>query len=140
MQSAIGPCSIDSVSEVVRHLTTEQALVIAEAAVGGPVAMRDLGLLDAAVHRPQAEMFGVPAYADLFEQAAALLHGIVTSHPLVDGNKRLGWLAMWVFLAKNDVVLDDEDDEAYDLVIDVASGAERDVANIAERLRAMSRP
>lgn len=121
------------------HLTTEQALLIAEVAVDGPVQVRDLGLLDAAVHRPQAEMFGVAAYEDLFEQAAALLHGIATSHPLVDGNKRLGWLAMWVFLAKNDVVLDVDEDDAYELVIAVAAGTERDVAGIARRLRAIRR-
>ncbi len=120
------------------HLTTEQALLIAEAAVDGSVQVRDLGLLDAAVHRPQAEMFGVAAYGDLCEQAAALLHGIVTSHPLVDGNKRLGWLAMWVFLAKNDVVLDADDDEAYDLVIGIAAGEHREGADIADRLRAMA--
>lgn len=121
------------------HVTTEQALLIAEAAVDGPVQVRDMGLLDAAVHRPQAEMFGVAAYGDLFEQAAALLHGIVTSHPLVDGNKRLGWLAMWVFLAKNDVVLDADEDDAYDLVIGIAAGEHREVADIAERLRDMPR-
>lgn len=121
------------------HLTTEQALLIAEAAVDGPVQVRDLGLLDAAVHRPQAEMFGVAAYSDLFEQAAALLHGIVTSHPLMDGNKRLGWLAMWVFLAKNGVEIDAEDDEAYDLVIGIAAGEHREVTDIADRLRGMPR-
>lgn len=122
---------------MVVHLTTEQALLIAEVAVDGPVQVRDLGLLDAAVHRPQAEMFGVAAYGDLFEQAAALLHGTVTSHPLVDGNKRLGWLAMWVFLAKNGVEVDAEDDEAYDLVIGIAAGEHREVDDIADRLRGM---
>ena len=56
----------------------------------------------------------------------------------MDGDKRLGWLAMWVFLAKNDVMLEVDDNEAYDLVIDVASGAEREVSRIAGRLRVMS--
>lgn len=121
------------------HVTTEQALLIAEAAIDGPVHVRDFGLLDAAVHRPQAEMFGVAAYGDLFEMAAALLHGLVTSHPLVDGNKRLGWLATWVFLAKNDVVLDADDDTAYDLVMAVASGDQREVVEIADHLRRMPR-
>ncbi len=124
---------------MVHHLTTEQALAIASEAIEGQVHVRDMGLLDAAVHRPRAAMFGTPLYDDLFQMAAALLHGLVTSHPLVDGNKRLGWLATWVFLAKNDVVVDAADDAVYDLVIRVASGAERDVGVIADQLRALVR-
>ena len=76
-----------------RYLTIEQALVIARYAVGGPVQVRDLGLLDAAVHRPRAGMFGQDAYPDVFTKAAALLHSLAANHPLVDGNKRLAWLA-----------------------------------------------
>lgn len=128
-------------SETVRHLTTEQALQIARVAVGGPIAVRDLGLLDAAVNRPRASLFGQDAYPDLWHMAAALLHSIVTSHPLVDGNKRLGWLATWVFLAKNDIVLEEVDtDDAYDLVIAIAAGSLRDVPNIARDLQALSPP
>ena len=123
-------------SEPVRHLTLEQALQIARVAVGGPIAVRDLGLLDAAVNRPRASLFGRDAYDDLWQMASALLHSLVTSHPLVDGNKRLGWLATWVFLAKNGIRLDDVDtDAAYDLVIAVADGSLRDVPTIAERLQ-----
>ena len=48
-----------------RYLTTEQALRIARHAVGGPVHVRDVGLLDAAVHRPQASVLGQDAYPDL---------------------------------------------------------------------------
>lgn len=128
-------------SETVRHLTIEQALQIARVAVGGPIAVRDLGLLDAAVNRPRASLFGQDAYPDVWHMAAALLHSIVTSHPLVDGNKRLGWLATWVFLAKNDFVLEEIDtDDAYDLVIAIADGSLRDVPTIARNLQALSPP
>lgn len=123
----------------IRHLTLEQALDIARTAVGGPIEVRDLGLLDAAVHRAQATMFGQEVYPDLWHMAAALLHSLVTSHPLVDGNKRLGWLGTWVFLAKNGVRLAPDDDDAYDLVMAVADGSLRDVDGIAERLTAMPR-
>jgi death-on-curing family protein len=83
--------------------------------------------------------FGTAAYADLYEQAAALLHALATNHPLVDGNKRTAWLAAAVFLAVNGVDLADVDqDKAYDLVIDVASGAEGDVGAIAEVLRGLA--
>ena len=53
------------------------------------------------------------------------------NHPLVDGNKRLAWLATYVFCAKNGVELDPNDDAAYDLVIAAATGSLDDVAEIA---------
>jgi death-on-curing protein len=119
---------------VTRHLTTEQTLRIARQAVGGPVHVRDLGLLDAAVHRPQASVLGQDAYPELLTKAAALMHSLARSHPLVDGNKRLAWLATYVFCAKNGVELDPVDDDAYDLVIGVAAGAIDDVGEIARTL------
>jgi death-on-curing protein len=121
---------------VTRYLTTEQALRIARRAVGGPVEVRDVGLLDAAVHRPRASVLGHDAYPDLLTKAAALLHSLARSHPLVDGNKRLAWLATYVFLAKNEVLLEPDDDAAYELVVAVAAGEVDDVAEIARRLAA----
>lgn len=121
-----------------QHITTEQALRIARAAVGGPIEVRDLGLLDAAVHRPRATVLGQDAYPDLMSKAAALLHSLAGNHPLVDGNKRLAWLATYVFCAKNGVELDPPDDAAYDLVIAVASGALDDVGVIADRLASLA--
>jgi death on curing protein len=105
---------------VTRYLTVEQALRIARIAVGGPIHVRDVGLLEAAVHRPRTSVLGQDAYPDLFAKAAALLHSLARNRPLVDGNKRLAWLATDVFLAKNGIVLDPDDDAAYDLVIAVA--------------------
>jgi death-on-curing protein len=116
---------------VTRHLTVEQALRIARAAVGGPIEVRDVGLLEAAVHRPRANVLGQDAYPDLFSKAAALLHSLARNHPLVDGNKRLAWLATYVFLAKNGIVLDPDDDAAYEFVVAVAAGELDDVAEIA---------
>ena len=118
-----------------RYLTVEQALRIARAAVGGPIDARDIGLLESAVHRPRTSVLGQDAYPDLLTKAAALLHSLARNHPLVDGNKRLAWLATYVFLAKNDVILDPDDDPAYDLVIAVASGEIDDVGEIARVLR-----
>lgn len=93
-----------------------------------------MGLLESAIMRPQASVFGDDAYPDLHTKAAALMHSLARSHPLVDGNKRLAWLATWVFLAKNEVVLAPDEDAAYDLMIEVASGALDDVEAIAQRL------
>ena len=116
------------------YLTVEQALRIARAAVGGPIHVRDIGLLEAAVHRPRTSVLGQDAYPDLLTKAAALLHSLARNHPLVDGNKRLAWLATYVFLAKNGVVLDPDDDQAYDLVVGVAAGTIDDVTEIAAKL------
>lgn len=118
-----------------RHLTVEQALRIARTAVGGPLYVRDVGLLEAAIHRPRTTVFGQDAYPDIISKAAALMHSLARNRPLVDGNKRLAWLATYVFLAKNGIVLDPDDDAAYTLVVKVASGALDDVDAIASVLR-----
>jgi death-on-curing protein len=123
---------------VTRHLTVEQALRIARIAVGGRVEVRDVGLLDAAVHRPRASVLGQDAYPDLFAKAAALMHSLARNHALVDGNKRLAWLATYVFCAKNGVELEPDDDIAYELVVAVAAGRLEDVGEIARALGAMS--
>ena len=122
-----------------RHLTVEQALRIARAAIGGPVDVRDIGLLESAIHRPRASVLGQDAYPDLITKAAALLHSLARNHPLVDGNKRLAWLATYVFCAKNGIELDPDDDAAYDLVVAVAAGELDDVADIAAVLQSFAR-
>jgi death-on-curing protein len=119
---------------VTHYLTVEQALRIARAAVGGPIEVRDVGLLESAVHRPRASVLGHDAYPDLLTKAAALLHSLARNHPLVDGNKRLAWLATYVFLAKNGIVLDPNDDAAYEFVVSVAAGEIDDVDAIAATL------
>jgi death on curing protein len=116
---------------VTRYLTVEQALRIARAAVSGPVDVRDIGLLESAVHRPRTSIFGQDAYPSLLLKAAALLHSLARNQALVDGNKRLAWLATYVFCAKNGVELDPDDDAAYDLVVSVASGERNEVDEIA---------
>lgn len=66
---------------------------LAVALLGDPPPIRDIGLFGSAAARPGTTVFGVDAYPDLFGKAAALLHSFVNHHALVDGNKRLGWLA-----------------------------------------------
>lgn len=95
--------------------------------------MRDLGLLDAAAARPRSSAFGEDAYPTVELKAAALLHSIATNHALVDGNKRLGWLATTVFLDLNGARSELSDDEAFQLVMEVADG-QLDVERIARSL------
>lgn len=99
-------------------LTVEDLLSLVEDLAVGPV--RDVGLLDSAAHRAGAVLYGHEAYPDLDRKAAALLDSLVGNHALVDGNKRLGWLAVVVFYGLNDVDLDAPDDPAYELVMSVA--------------------
>ena len=97
----------------------------------GPV--RDPGLLDSAAGRARATVFGSDAYPTLEVKAAALLHSICGNHALVDGNKRLGWLAATVFLRLNGQRVTLSQDEAFQLVMEVAAGL-LDVPEIAARL------
>ncbi|MFE4615604.1 MULTISPECIES: type II toxin-antitoxin system death-on-curing family toxin [Streptomyces] len=122
-----------------KYLTVQEVLELADfACAGQQIAVRDLGLLSSAVHRPQSQMFGVEAYGDLFEKAAALLQSLAVNHPLVDGNKRMAWMCTVVFLDFNGTEMVGVDqDEAYKLVIDVATGDLEDVVLIARRLRGL---
>ena len=69
-----------------RYLTVEEVLHINSEVMGGHAALRDLGLLESAVARPQASAFGKDAYPDLVGKAAALLHSLVLNHPFLEGN------------------------------------------------------
>jgi len=115
----------------VEYLTLEDILGLVRRLGAGPV--RDLGLLDAAVVRPRSSAFGEDAYPTIRLKAAALLDSFVSNHALVDGNKRLGWLATTVFLDINGETIALGDDEAFELVLAVAEG-HLDVEGIAVRL------
>lgn len=121
----------------VEYLELDDRLVLVRALDTGPV--RDVGLLDSAAARPQATAFGEPAYPTVPLRAAALLHSLVGNHALVDGNKRLGWLATVVFLDLDACDVELSDDDAFQLVMDVAAGSAQ-VEEIAQRLRVRPRP
>lgn len=114
------------------YLRTEDMLALTADLNVGPV--RDLGLLESATYRPRTVLWGTEAYPSLETKAASLLESVVRNHPLVDGNKRLGWLSLVVFYELNGVFLEAPDDEAYDLVISVASG-ELGVEDVAHSFR-----
>jgi len=118
-----------------RYLTTGDVLAIAEE-IGAGGALRDFGLLSSAVVRPQSAMFGVEAYTDIWEKAAALMHSLIANHPFVDGNKRTGLVATLAFLDRNGIhteLLDE--DLAYELTIGIAAGKISEVPEIAAGLR-----
>jgi len=121
---------------VTEHLDLDELLAAADAALGRTPEVRDIGILEAAVARTRASVYGEDAYQDLDAKAAALLHSIVTGHALIDGNKRLGWVSVRLFYRLNGRDLHAPIDDAFDLVVEIAGGSVRDVPAIAARLRA----
>jgi death-on-curing protein len=104
------------------YLTLPELLHVAERTLGADYAVRDYGLLEAALARPQATAFGKDAYPDLDSKAAALLHSIARNHALIEGDKRLALAAVIAFYGLNGRRLTLTNDEAYDLVMSVAEG------------------
>lgn len=126
-------------TERVEFLDLDDLVQLAARLLGDPPPIRDVGLLASAVARPQTTVGGEDAYPTIWGKAAALLESVVGNHALVDGNKRLGWLATAVFLELNGAsVARATNDEVYELVMEVASSA-LDVGQITERLEAMGR-
>lgn len=123
---------------MIEYLDLEDLLEVARRAVGEDVAVRDYGLLESALARPRASVFGRDAYPDVHLKAAALLQSLARNHALVDGNKRLAWTACRTFLAINGQWIKASEDQRFELVIRVATGDEHIIDEIAEQLRAWS--
>ena len=115
------------------YLELDDLLHIAERTLG-QVEVRDVGLLESALARPAASAFGEDAYPSVHAKAAALLHSIARNHALVDGNKRLALAALIAFYGLNGKRLTLSNDEAYELVMAVATGELDDVTEIGTRL------
>ncbi len=121
----------------VEFLDVEDLIALAIRLLGDPPPIRDIGLLASAAARPQATVFGQDAYTDIWSKAAALLQSVVKNHALVDGNKRLGWLATAVFLELNGVAISGAaNDAVYCLVMDIAA-TQRSVEEMAASLQAL---
>ena len=118
----------------IEYLDLDDLLTVAEAVLGHPPEVRDYGLLEAALARPAATVFGEDAYPSLAHKAAALLLSLVNNHSLVDGNKRLGWIGCLLFLSMNDVELRISPDLDTALVLSIADGTRADVEDVAQEL------
>lgn len=102
--------------------------------------LRDFGLLESAVLRPQASAFSEDAYPSVHEKAASLLHSLARNHPFVDGNKRTAWAATAVFYEVNGYNVGHIDHgQVVGLVVDAAEGF-IDVPNIAATLKVWAQP
>jgi death-on-curing protein len=119
----------------VDYLDLEDLIWLATDLLGDPPPIGDVGLLGSAAARPQTTVFGTDAYPDLWTKAAALLQSIVKNHALVDGNKRLGWLATATFLELDNVAVTHvSNDDVYRFVMDAAAG-HYDVTELAHLLQ-----
>jgi death on curing protein len=116
------------------YLDVEDLLYIARRVLA-EFQVRDVGLLEAAAARPQARAFGPDAYQNVHAKAAALVHSIARNHALIDGNKRLALAALLAFYGVNGYRLTMTNDQAYDLIMAIASGDLDDVDSIAAQLR-----
>lgn len=109
---------------------------------GGTAGVRDEGLLESALARPQQlHAYGDPA-PDLADLAAALAYGLARNHPFLDGNKRTAAVACETFLELNRATLEADDLELYPLYLALAEGklGEREFADwLRDRLRAHGR-
>lgn len=117
------------------YLDLDDLLVVVERAIEGEVLIRDYGLLESAVARPRTTVAAVEVYPDIHTKAGALLHSLCRNHALVDGNKRVAWTACQVFLGLNGEWVTAGEDDRFDFMIAVASGAIDDVRDIAVQLR-----
>ena len=123
-------------------LTVDEVVAIHRdqiARYGGLDGVRDWGLLQSASAMPAATFGGQFLHGDLCEMAAAYLFHIVQNHPFIDGNKRVGAVVAYVFLALNKVRLTAENDAYADLVLSVARG-ETPKSAVAEFFRANTLP
>lgn len=125
-----------------KYLYPKQILYLHRAILeqsGGSAGLRDEGLLESAVYRPQASFGGQDLYPDLFTKAAALGHSLVSNHPFVDGNKRVGFEAIRLMLRLNGYDLHATVEEKLRFALAIAKG-ERSEQAIAEWLKPHSRP
>jgi death-on-curing protein len=102
-------------SKSIQHLSLDEVLEIHAVLVarfGGPPGIRDMGLLESALFRPQTGY-----YADLAEMAAALFESLLMNHPFIDGNKRVAFFATDVFLRLNGWRLEVEAHQAHRFLI-----------------------
>ena len=125
-----------------KYLYPKQVLYLYQRVIqqsGGTVGLRDEGLLESAVYRPQASFGGQDLYPDLFSKTAALGHSIISNHPFVDGNKRVGVEAMQLMLQVNGYDLHASTEAKFEFVMEITKGKLTEQA-IADWLKRHSQP
>ena len=120
----------------VQFLSLDEAIGVHERLIekfGGRAGLRDKGLLESALFRPQTGH-----YRDLVEMAAALFESLISNHAFVDGNKRVAFFATDVFLRLNGWRLQVDPDDAHALIIGLLESAECDFEHLRPWVREAS--
>ncbi len=113
----------------IQYLYLDEVLEIGAALIPD-FRIRDIGLLESAVNRPEMTVYGQEAYKTLAEKIAALMHSLASNHALVDGNKRITWSCGRVFAIINGCDFEVDVDEAERVIVALASG-ELDAKSLA---------
>ena len=120
---------------MVQFLSVDEVLAIHQRLIecfGGPEGVRDLGLLESALFRPQTGH-----YDRVVEMAAALMESLLMNHPFVDGNKRVGFFATDVFLRLNGWKFDVEPDPAHAFLIELLQERQCDFDHLLPWIRTL---
>lgn len=115
------------------YITTADALFFHRQLIeqyGGAPGVRDVGALESALHRPQTGY-----YESIIHEAAALLESLVQNHPFVDGNKRVAFAVMDVFLRINGYLLTADDDTVYAFMMNLFEQRSFDLEHIVPWLQ-----
>ena len=106
-------------------LTKQQILLLHTQLIrqsGGTDGVRDEGMLDSAISQPFQTFDDMELYPSIVDKAVRLGYGLITNHPFVDGNKRIGTHAMLVTLDINGIELQYQDEDLIQLILKIASG------------------
>lgn len=117
------------ISLSVNHILALHSLLIKR--TGGTDGVRDRNMLELAVNSPFMSFDGVDLYPSIYSKAAQLAFSLISNHPFVDGNKRVGMLALLTFLELNGIKTNFDDDDIIRMGISVAKG-EMNSEDIAE--------
>ena len=118
-----------------QYLSLEDALQ--QIAIAG-FYVKDAGLLDSALARPQTSVFGEDAYPTLELKAAAMTHSVIKNHPMVDGNKRTSWFLLNAFLYINGYLLEMSTEVGLEFTLGVATD-QLSLEEAAEKIRSHMR-
>lgn len=120
------------------YLTVVEVLAIHDDQIeryGGSAGLRDPGLLEAAVYRPQSGHYG-----DLIAEAAALWESLAQNHPFIDANKRTAFAATYTFLAINGVRITAEANIAYAFINTLYEAGTFEYGRLIDWLRSNASP
>ncbi|GIO41413.1 type II toxin-antitoxin system death-on-curing family toxin [Paenibacillus apis] len=110
----------------IRYLSVQEVIAINVAMIqryspGEHIGVKEPGLLESAVHRPQSSAFGEDAYPTIFEKAAALFESLGQNHPFHNANKRTAFTALVVFLRFNGLHFKMDIKKAEDFTVDMVN-------------------